>query len=113
MHARRAFVACSNTNLPSGICNHLNVCIHQIMPLQRGEANLLNGLLTPGLIATMPHARLRNGHIIGSSLASCRLFFEAHSLLTSAPTGELNFFTASARQMLPLKVAFGRIYSNF
>jgi len=45
------------------------------MPLQRDEANLLNGLLTPSSFSTMPHARPRTAPSLISSFASCRFFF--------------------------------------
>src|SRR6266699_7087525 len=35
----------------------MTACIHQTMPLRRGGANLLNGLLTPNYYSTMLHAR--------------------------------------------------------
>src|SRR5262249_36355265 len=56
MRARRALCSLNKTNLPNGISSHENACFHQLMPLQRDEAILLNGLLTPGFFATMPHA---------------------------------------------------------
>ena len=60
-------------------------CIHQFMPLRRDEANLLNGLLTPGFFSTMPHA-LRNAAQSSQFIGLMPLFFEALVLLTSAAT---------------------------
>src|SRR6185436_3657319 len=59
VRARRVYCSLNKTNLPSGIGSQQKcACLHHIMPLRRGGANLLNGLLTPSSFSTMLHAPL-------------------------------------------------------